>query len=143
MKRAVITVACLVLAGGVGLGLAFGQNDPREQPAEGPELKKLMQKKLKHAQGVLGGLAVEDFQQINQNASALLDLTHQAEWKVTEHPDYLRYSSEFRRTLQSLMSAAGRENIDGATLAYMQMTMSCVACHQFIRDREGAEGLTE
>jgi hypothetical protein len=34
------------------------------------------------------------------------------------------------------MAAKARDrNLDGATLAYLDLSMSCVKCHQAIRDR--------
>jgi hypothetical protein len=49
-------------------------------------------------------------------------------------------SSEYRTQNQvfwfsagNLVLAAERKNIDSATLAYTQMTLSCVNCHKLIR----------
>ena len=34
---------------------------------------------------------------------------------------------------QELVKNAKEQNIDGATLAYLKLTMNCVQCHKFVR----------
>ncbi len=36
------------------------------------------------------------------------------------------------------MRKAKDKNLDGVTLAYMDLTMSCVRCHQYVRDTRDA-----
>src|SRR5678815_5558012 len=52
-------------------------------------------------------------------------------------PEYELFLNEFRRNAQELMKAGQQKNLDAASLAYVQMTLSCVSCHQFIRQSSG------
>lgn len=57
-----------------------------------------------------------------------------AEFKVFKTPQYELYSNEFRRSAQTMVEKAKDKNIDGATLAYVNMTLTCVKCHQHVRE---------
>jgi len=103
----------------------------------GTEPKKaepLMQRKLKHAQTVLEGLAINDFDKIGDSAQELLVISKLAEWKVVKTPRYANYSNEFQEIAEKLIKAAKEKNLDGATLAYLEMTSSCVKCHKHFRE---------
>jgi hypothetical protein len=39
-----------------------------------------------------------------------------------------------RSSAESVAQAAKNKNIEGATLAYMDMTMVCVRCHKHVRE---------
>jgi hypothetical protein len=94
----------------------------------------LMQKKLEHAQRVLEGIAVHDFDKISRNAEDLIILSKQAEWKVLQTPQYELHSNEFRRIADSLVKSARDKNLDAAALNYVEMTLSCVKCHKYVRE---------
>ena len=93
-----------------------------------------MRAKLSASQEILEGLALSNYGGIAKNAAKLKALSQDAQWNVLETPDYARHSEEFRRAADALMAAADAKNLDGATLAYFQMTMTCVRCHQYVRD---------
>lgn len=93
-----------------------------------------MTKKLTFAQKLLDGLAKEDFGVIERNAQYLLDLSNKAEWKTNKSPAYESHSLAFRRSCETMIECSKRRNLDGATLAYMEMTMSCVKCHKYTRE---------
>jgi cytochrome c556 len=94
----------------------------------------LMQRKLKHAQKVLEGLAIDDFDKIADNGNELLTISKLAEWKAVKTPRYATYSDEFREAVEKLIKNAKDKNLDGATLAYLEMTSSCVKCHKHVRE---------
>jgi hypothetical protein len=94
----------------------------------------IMRLKLKHTQTVLEGLAVKDFKKIRTSADELLFLTKEEEWKVLSTPDYENYSNEFRRNVQSLTKNARDENLDACALSYVEMTLTCVRCHKYVRE---------
>jgi hypothetical protein len=109
-------------------------NEPqkKDEPKKGRNL--LMQKKLDHAQKVLEGVAVQDYDLIERNADELILISKKAEWKVIQTPDYVRHSEDFRRNGELLVKHAKAKNIDAAALAYVQMTLSCVNCHKHVRE---------
>jgi hypothetical protein len=119
----------------VVLGLALDgwlSSSPSQQPKQARN--PIMQMKLSHAQKILEGIALNDFNLIEKHADELIILSNKAEWHVLPTRDYLLQSNEFRRNAELLTKAAKGKNLDGATLAYVQLTMSCVSCHKHVRE---------
>lgn len=98
--------------------------------AEKDKLPAFMRVKLDHSQQILEGLTTDDLDKVAKDSQALALLSHEANWQVIVTEDYLQHSNEFRRAANALTKAAKDKNLDGATLAYMSMTMSCVNCHK-------------
>jgi hypothetical protein len=65
-------------------------------------------------------------------------LSQATAWKVYQTPEYMRRSLEFRHRLEDLTTAAKKGNLDGATLAYVDVTMKCVDCHRYVRHVQNA-----
>ncbi|MBA4016576.1 MAG: hypothetical protein C0483_05255 [Pirellula sp.] len=101
-----------------------------ERPAD---IHAFMRLKLGHSQQVLEGIVLEDFEMIAKHASAMSVLLEDEKWMVFQTPDYRTHSNIFNEICRDLNKAAERRNIDAATLAYMEMTMSCVKCHKYTR----------
>ena len=95
-----------------------------------------MQRKLSAAQEIMVGLAKEDYEKIAVNAQDLMLLSQESEWQVIQVEPYLKLSSGFRTAAERLRDAAKAKNLDGATLAYFDMTMNCVRCHKYLRHRK-------
>ena len=93
-----------------------------------------MRAKLAHSQNVLEGLAIEDYDLIDKGAQELSLASEDASWQVLQTEDYARQSADFRRSCDSLRKAAKSHNLDGAALAWMEVTMKCVQCHKYVRD---------
>jgi len=125
MKKTTVLFGVLLLCA-VPVLSGHGEEPKKAEP--------LMQRKLKHAQKVLEGLAINDFDKIGDNAQELLDLSKLNEWKVIKTPRYATYSNEFQENVEKLIKNAKDKNLDGATLAYMEMTSSCVKCHKHVRE---------
>jgi cytochrome c556 len=123
--RLVLLVIAATLSGGL---LAFGQGQDRGA------LQKYMRQKLDHAKNALEGLAVEDFALIEKNATAMRELSEDARWRVSPNVNYLRLSAEFQDVAGELAAKAKEKNLDGATLAYVKLTMNCVKCHKLVRE---------
>ena len=95
-----------------------------------------MREKLNFSKDVLEGLALERFETIEKGGKALKKLSEAAEWEVPTIPnatDYVMMTTDFQRHADELVKQAKAKNIDGATLAYLKLTMSCITCHKFIR----------
>lgn len=115
----------------------FTVADPATKP---DQVAVFMRAKLAHSQDVLEGLAVEDFDLIDKGAQQLSLASEDASWQVLQTEDYARQSAEFRRSCDSLRKAAKGKNLDGAALAWMEITMKCVQCHKYVRDQETPPG---
>jgi hypothetical protein len=110
-------------------GLITGSDDAQDKA-----LRDLMQRKLKASQTALEGLALGDFDRIAKNADELILVSKDAEWKVVKSPQYELFSNEFRRRAENLGQAARDRNLDGASLAFVELTLSCVKCHKHVRE---------
>jgi len=93
----------------------------------------VMRAKLDHSQRLLRNLTVQDFDGLAADARRLVELGRPGGWYALQAPEYDLFLTEFRRSAERLAKAAGEKSIDGATLAYNQLTVSCVACHKYIR----------
>ena len=92
-----------------------------------------MRAKLIHSQKVLEGLVRQDFDAIAKNSQEMSLLSQASNWQVLQTPEYRERSTEFRRSVDSLTEAAKKKNLDGAALAYVEVTMKCVTCHKYVR----------
>lgn len=128
MRRALL-MTCFMAAVGLLL-LTHGQGKEPDTTSV------FMQKKLKHAQKILEAIALEDYKEIDANSQALILLSHESNWNVFQTVEYNQQSAEFRRTVGRIRDAAKKKNIDGAALAYVQMTMNCVECHKYVRGEQ-------
>jgi cytochrome c556 len=101
--------------------------------------REMMRFKLFQAQGVLEGIATENYALIETNAGKLLAMSQAADWQVRQTPEYQRFTADFSRQAVALQNAARQKNVDAATVAYFQMTVSCVQCHKYLRGAREAE----
>ncbi len=95
-----------------------------------------MHLKLEYSKKVLEGLTLENYETIVKNARALKALSEAAEWEVPTIPnagEYVVFTTEFQRLTDELAKKGREKNIDGATLAYLRLTMNCVNCHKYVR----------
>jgi hypothetical protein len=119
---------------------ATGQNDPAPKSTDQakPGVRKVamnafMRKKLAASQEILEGLALENFELIENGAKQLRMMSLAAEFMTVKDPLYAEHAVDFRKTVSKMEKAAQEKRIDGATLGFMDTTMSCVECHKFVR----------
>ena len=133
MKRPVYSVI------GLGMVLALlaysnGNAEPAKVlPKEARTVNQFMHRKLDLAKDALKGIVVEDFKLIKSSAESLEKMSRDAEWDAYKLPEYIQFSTEFRRIVRTMGKRADEKNIDGSANAYVQLTMSCVECHKFTR----------
>lgn len=125
------TIALSALAAAVLVGFA-----PTGSGQTRGDLRGFMRQKLDLSKQILEGLSVEKYALIAEGAKGLKALSEDAQWRVSPNVNYLRLSNEFQAQTQDMIEAANVENIDGATLAYVQMTLTCVKCHKLVRDQK-------
>jgi hypothetical protein len=119
------SIVLLLLIGAVAL---------RAQGKQQGDLKTFMRQKLVHSQRVLEGLTLEEYSLVAENAKAMKELSEDTRWRVSPDINYLRLSAEFQDLADELAQKAKEKNLDGATLAYVRMTLNCVKCHEYTRD---------
>lgn len=123
-----------VVTGLAGVGMMLGMQMASGQPEV--RTSEIMKAKLSHAQAILESIATEDFAKIQTNAQKLSRLSQGAGWRARQTPEYDLFTTEFRRRADALAQAAEERNIDSATLAYTQMTFTCVSCHKHMRGKK-------
>jgi hypothetical protein len=126
MKKVIWILPCLVLMGG------FLPLESQEKQAD--PLKRLMLVKLKSSQLLLEGLAIADFAKISNSAEELIRISKQEEWHVLRTPKFQLFTNEFQRAAGDVAQKARDKNIDGVTLSFFELTMSCVRCHKYVRE---------
>jgi hypothetical protein len=92
-----------------------------------------MQKKLEYSQSVLRGLAEGDFEAIKMSSGQLRTLSKVEGFVRRKNPEYRAQLHTFERVCDEMGRYAERENLEGVNLAFNQLTMSCVTCHQLLR----------
>jgi len=121
--RLLATTTILMAA---GAGSAPAQADER--------LAAFMQLKLTHAEKTLEGLTKGDYELIAKHSQAISLLCEDELWSVLQTPEYRERSNEFRRSVNSITTAARKKDLEAATLAYVHATMNCVSCHKYVRE---------
>jgi hypothetical protein len=125
-----------IILGLAGLALAATFLAARGQEPRPRTRAEFMRLKLEYSKLVLEGLTLENYATIIKNAQALKKLSEAAEWEVPTIPsvgEYIVFTTEFQRLADELSKKAGEKNMDGATLAYLRLTMNCVNCHKYVR----------
>lgn len=97
-----------------------------------------MKKKLEYSEQILAGLASENFEQIVESAKAMNAMSQIENWVHASRPNYRAQLAMFRDANERLIARANDSDLDGATLAYVQLTLSCVNCHKLVRDAKKA-----
>ena len=128
--RAFITAAVVIVC--PLAGLAVWAQEGKEQ-----EMNFWMKKKLDYSQNILSGLATADFGAIGKNAESMARLGKLETFiRRSNAEEYRAQLRVFLAANKELTLAAEKKNIDGATLAFTQMMLSCVNCHKALRDEK-------
>ncbi len=118
-----------------------GQRQAKEEPnkVKDDKVKELMRKKLENSQKLLEGVVTNDFDKISKHAEELMAISKSLEWKAIKSARYELHSNQFRRTIEDLQERAKEKNLDGAALSYVDLTLTCVKCHKYVRDSRMTE----
>ena len=130
MRR--VTFVAVALALLLGIPTLSGHGG---EPKKDDKLHDLMQRKLAASQKVLEGIALGDFDKIGKQADELIEVSKQTEWRILKTPQFELHSNDFRRIADNLAQNAKDKNLDGAALNYVELTLTCVKCHKYIRER--------
>ena len=126
-------VVALLVLGLAVLPSSSSSGDKKTDKEAKKEASVWMKSKTKLSQEILVGLTEGDFDKIQKNANAL-NLVHFFEIIFREKNDeYRQQMTLFSSANKELIRQAEAKNIYGATLAYNQLTVSCVQCHVVVR----------
>ena len=93
-----------------------------------------MKKKLDYSQGILEGISLADFDKIATNAESMRNLSKIEGFVRRPTPGYTAQLQIFDEAASEIFRQANRDNLDGAALAFTQLTVSCVNCHKRLRE---------
>ena len=99
-----------------------------------------MKAKLNLSQKVFDGLVHGDLDAVAKNATQMRNVGYLEYWlrmgTETARSNYQAQLNRFDFANRELIRLARDKNSKGAAEAYMDMTRSCVRCHQLIRDAD-------
>lgn len=125
----------LLLLGPAASQEAKSGKDAAEKPTE-EQINTWMQQKTNLSQRVMEGLTEADFDKIQRGAVLMNVLSYFEGRSHSDNPDYKRQLSQFDFANRELVRMAMARNLEGATLAFNQLTVSCVYCHKTLRDAQ-------
>ena len=96
------------------------------------QLSRVMREKLQQSQGLLAALVTSNWDDLERRSQELEGLTRDPAWAVMNAPEYSRQAAAFLRATQDLIEASQRRDPEGAPLAYVSLTLTCVRCHQTV-----------
>jgi hypothetical protein len=129
MRRILIPLtAALVFCAGYATSAGDKKEDVKKKASV------WMKAKLDFSRKIQAGLIEADFNKIAENAKALNVASFLEVLFRLDRKDYKQQVQQFVYANEELIRQAEAKNLYGATLAYNQLTISCVQCHQIIRD---------
>lgn len=93
-----------------------------------------MQKKLEFSKNILAGISTADFDKIVENGEAMRKLSAIEGFIRGRTPDYRAQLEIFEESAGEIIRQAKKDNLEGASLAFTQLTISCVNCHKQLRE---------
>lgn len=112
-----------------------------ELPSEQQPSNMWMKKKLELSAAILAGLAVGDADSIAKNAEVMQKLSAIEGWtRRKDAGEYRNLLNYFRDANRELIKSASRNDLDGSALAFTQVMLNCVKCHQHLRKASVEEG---
>jgi hypothetical protein len=128
------TLAGLVaMAAGHGLAQPKDKSDSLPIPPENEAMKE----KRVRAHAVLDALTAGDPDTLRRNAEVLVAIADMRVFVSAYKTDEYRYQAQvFKHAADDLLAAAKAKNMDGAALAYSDMTRTCVKCHGHFRGQK-------
>ena len=99
-----------------------------------PGLPKFMRQKLEASNQILEGLVTDNLSLVEAGCDALLKMSREEKWRISNDMLYRRYSREFIDAVADMKEKAAAQSIDGASLAWIKSTMTCLKCHEWVRN---------
>ena len=93
-----------------------------------------MEKKLEYSQDILRGLATGDLQLVAEKAEQMRVVSRIEGWVRNRKPGYRAQFQAFELANAEILRNAKADNLDGATIGFQQLAISCVSCHKILRD---------
>jgi hypothetical protein len=95
-------------------------------------LNQVMRRKLEHSQKILEAVVTSNWQLLDAQTKEMARVTRDPAWSVLQFPEYARQSAAFLRATDDLAEAARLPDLEGASLGFVALSTSCVACHSYM-----------
>jgi hypothetical protein len=121
----------------VGFVSAQGLDEPLIEPFPDAEAKPFtfwMDVKLGESQKIFAALTEADFETLVGSAKKLTALAEMEGFVRNRFPGYKTQLQSYQFALREIEKQASQESIEGVTLGFQQLTLSCVNCHKQLRD---------
>lgn len=109
-------------------------------PDEPPVLQEFMRRKLVASNHILEGLCIDDLAMVQEASDVLLKMSGEEKWRASNDMLYQKFSVEFTDAVKELRDKAEGQSSDGAALAWINVTMKCLKCHEWVRNTIVADG---
>lgn len=137
------TLAFLIAALALPIGSIGGlharaqRSEAREDKADDPRDKASlwMKHKLDASQKILEGMTRGDYELVEKQAQGMQAMGYLEGWIRADLPQYKTQLHAFEYANGAIVRSAQAKNLDGVTLGYTQLTISCVQCHKLVRDK--------
>ena len=116
-----------------------GNPEKDEKKDKDAALSKFMRQKLHASNQILEGLCTEDLTMVQEGAKVMTRMSHEERWRVSSDMMYRRYSNEFISAVDELEKDAEANDLNKASLAWVNVTMKCLKCHEWVRNTVVAE----
>jgi cytochrome c556 len=95
-----------------------------------------MKQKLNYSQAIFAALSEADFESMSAAADKLTTLNKVEEFVKHRNLKYKAQLDIFQFATQEVARQAEKKSVEGAALAFHQLTLSCVNCHKQLRDEK-------
>ena len=129
----------LAASGLVALAAGHGLAQPTKPPVTTdslpiPSEKEAMKGKRERAHAILDALTAGDHNALRLNAEVMIQIADMRVFVTAYKTDEYKFQAQvFKHAADDLLAAAKAKNLDGAALAYADMTRTCVKCHSHFR----------
>ena len=113
--------------------ISVSQKKADKKPDQDLQLRQFMRLKLQASNQIREGLVTENFKKISDGAAQLGKMSAAEKWRASNDPMYLQHSGDFRRMVDKLKKKAADDNLEACALVWLDVTMSCLECHEFVR----------
>jgi hypothetical protein len=126
--RLLLLAAAVILVGGYSGPSSGGDRKDKEKASV------WMKAKAEFSANILAALTEGDFPKIRRNAQDLDMASHLELLFQADSQEYKQQTTLFIAANKELIRQADAKSIYGATLAFNQLTISCVQCHKIVRE---------
>jgi hypothetical protein len=136
IKSTIAALAAICFAAMVPTVATIAKGDEKQPPDKNQPMSFWMQKKLEYSQNILAGIANSDFDKIVANAQSMRNLNKVEGFVRRQTPSYNVQLLFFEAATDEIIRQAQKDNLEGATLGFAQLTISCVNCHRHLREAQ-------